>query len=164
MDAPKLAFGDRWYNRSMRAALLFFLAACTPLPGAAVPDGPAAKDFDALCNAEVRSGAVAVFPFSDKATTLNDWIRANVADIGVREIYFQQLPQTVSTEQGALLRSEADNYGVSSCPLADYVAFNNGLSYEAFSADQCAAACVKRNAGAMPDIESKCGTGCGADL
>jgi hypothetical protein len=143
---------------------LFFLMACSATPSATGADGPAAGDFQVLCGAEVSSGAVPVFPFSAKASTLNEWIEKNVSDPGVQQIYFEQMPQTLSTEQGNLLRAEAAKNGVDACPLAGYVEFMVGLSYEAFSIDDCVAACTKRNAGAMTELEGSCRSGCGGDL
>ncbi len=150
-----------------RVKWLWAMTLCCGCAGASAggaPSGPGAEDFAALCDAEVRSGALEVFPFSDKASRLNEWIQQNVRDPGVRNIYFEQMPLVLSTEQGPMLEREAAKHGVRPCPLAQYVAFVVGMSYEAFSVDDCIAACVDRNAGARIDVAAGCKRGCGGDL
>jgi hypothetical protein len=144
--------------------MLLWSSGCGAAAGDATSPEGSAGDFDALCHAEARSGAIGTFPFSDKATQLNGWIERNVNDPAVKQLYFETMPQILSTDQGPMLRREAAEHGVDPCPLADYVAFTVGMSYEASNAEDCVAACRKRNEGAIVDLERICSSGCGGDL
>jgi hypothetical protein len=114
-----------------------------------------------ICAAEVRSGAVASFPFADKMGTIRGWLDARLTDASARTLFFEQLPQLPVEWQGDTLRAEAERAAVGACPIGALYDFMADLPRKGLGTEECIAACVERNRGAVEDLAETCATGCG---
>jgi len=146
-------------------ALLLVTACASTAPSAVVPEATRAQ-VDALCHAEIRSGAISKFPFAAKAGALNRWLDQKLTDDALRLFYFEELPQMLTTDMDEELRKEAARHGVEPCPLAAYLEFTSNLAYTAGDVEACTRACAERNEGGMPqgELASACNEGCGGGL
>ncbi len=146
--------------------MLWVVASCSANGGADSPDG-SGPDYRAgvedICFAETRSGAIELFPFMDKAQTLNSWLGQQVTDQAAHRLYFETILQASVLEQGDLLRATAIRAGIESCPLGGYLDFIGRLSSRAATLEDCRAACSERNrdTGDETSVDEACLKGCG---
>jgi hypothetical protein len=148
------------------AWILCAAAGCSAQGGADSPDGSGpdyAAGVEDICFAETRSGAIELFPFMDKAQTLNSWLEQRLTNQAAHELYFETILQASVLEQGDLLRARALSLGLQSCPLGGYLDFIGRLSSQAATLEDCTAACAERNGdtGDEASVDQACLTGCG---
>jgi len=146
------------------AAPLLALVACQPpeeAESAEGEDADYAAQVEALCRAEVSSGAIAAFPYGAKGEVMQRWLDTNLTHPKAHALYFETVLQSPVHHQKRVLEEAAAEAGVTPCPLASYLDFLAKMPIEAASDDDCVTACTRRNAPIAPDAASACATGCG---
>lgn len=142
---------------------LLALAACQP-SAASHPEGEDegyAAQVDALCRAEVTSGAIAAFPYGAKGEAMQRWLDTNLTHPEAKKLYFETVLQSPVHHQRQVLEDAASDAGLARCPFAAYLDFLAKMPIEAASDRDCVDACIARNAPIAPDVELACSTGCG---
>ena len=91
------------------AALALLLAAC---------DGDVKGDFDNICNAAERSGAMSEADTTARAVKIAQWLQPQVKTEKARK-FMAELAMLDPKKKGQALRGEAKKHGVSPCPIAD---------------------------------------------
>lgn len=136
---------------------------CQPSPAeeAGGQDAAYTAQVDALCRAEVSSGAIAAFPYGAKGEAMQRWLDTNLTHPKAKSLYFETVLQSPVHHQRRVLEEAAADAGVPSCPLAAYLDFLGKMPIEAASDRDCVDACVARNAPIAPDVDLACSTGCG---
>ena len=116
---------------------------------------------DALCRADVTSGAIAAFPYGEKGEVMQRWLDTNLTHPEATRLYFETVLQSPVHHQRQVLEDAASDAGLARCPFAAYLDFLGKMPVEAASDRECVDACVARNAPIAPDVEVACASGCG---